>query len=195
MAEENKSAETQRVAPPWYKFAKRYEGKKETDPEFNKEMSAKWALFGLSFGTIAKNWAAWCGLFIAVSLSGAGYQYAKNGAGAMNWGKTAALIYIDWKKDGIPQGAIVYVNHAAKCFSGSNNHVTMANGDCAPVDLLKRAATFNGFGGNQGNTARVNAFPVAHICTVGWPKDADKPPKIIKSVNCVGKAGAPGSTR
>lgn len=178
---------------PWLDEAKKSEGKRETDPEFNKRMSAKWGLVGLNLGTIAKNWAAWCGLFIAVSLSGAGYQWAKNGAAARNWGSFG--VAVDWKNDGIPRGAIVWINHGANCNASSNNHVTMSDGDCAPEDLKKKNATFNGFGGNQGNQAKVSGYPVAHICAVRWPADAAKPGRVEKSSGCNGDPSSGESTR
>lgn len=178
-------------APPWYKFAKKYQGKKETDPAFNKEMSAKWSLVGLNLGTIAKNWAAWCGLAIAVSLAGVGYKVQRDGAAAKNWARYG--VEIEYKKVGIPKGAIVYINHSANCGSGSGNHVTMSDGDCAPEDL--KAGTFNGYGGNQGNEWKVSPFPVAHICAVRWPAEAALPPPVTQSAGCKGKASSGESTR
>lgn len=179
-------------SPPWYTFAKKYEGKKETDPVFNKEMSAKWSLFGMNLGTIAKNWAAWCGLAMAVSLAGVGLDYQKNGALAKNWAKYG--IEIDWRVNGIPQGAIVQINHN-KCGSSSGNHVAQANGDCTAEDLLKKDATIDLYGGNQGNTWRVSTFPVAHICAVRWPKDYELPGKVTESVKCTSKKPSGDSTR
>lgn len=183
-------------SPPWYLFALKFKGKKETDPEFNKEMSAKWSLFGMNLGTIAKSWAAWCGLAMAVSLSGVGIDYARNGSLAKNWAKYG--VEVDWKKDGIPQGAIIHINHNAACASSSSNHVAQANGDCTAEDLLKKDATIDLYGGNQGNTWRVSTFPAAHICAVRWPKDEKdypKPGMITKSVNCTSKKASNDSTK
>src|SRR5688500_17295535 len=67
-------------APPWYVEAKKYEGKKETDPAFAAAMIPKWKLVGLKLGTISKSFAAWCGLAMAVALAGVGIDHQKNGA-------------------------------------------------------------------------------------------------------------------
>lgn len=180
-------------AAPWFSEAKKYEGKKETDPEFNRFMSGKWGLLGLNLGTIKENWAAWCGLAATVALVGVGYSYQKDGALARNWDKYG--VEINWKQDGIPQGAIIRTNHSYNCKSESGNHVTMANGDCAPADLMKSGATFSGYGGNQQNTWKVSVYPVKEICSVRWPADAEKPRKITKSVNCSSKSSGAESTR
>lgn len=180
------------IIPPWFSFAKKYSGKNESEPAFNKEMSAKWSLFGMNLGTISQNWAAWCGLAIAVSLSGAGLKYAKDGALARNWGKYGTEI--QWKTEGIPKGAIVWINHNANCSSSASNHVTMSDGDCAPQDLNKTGAIFNGYGGNQGNTWKVSPYPVSHICSVRWPSDYPKRGKIEKSIGCNGSSSSKEST-
>lgn len=169
-------------ATPWFWFLKRYEGKHETNPEFNKEMSAKWKLVGLDLGTISKNWAAWCGLFIAVGLAGVGYNHQKDGALAKNWDKFGQEI--NWQLNGFPQGAIIRINNGGKCNSGSGNHVTMANGWCAAKDLMKPGATFSGFGGNQGNAAKVSTYAVNTICSVRWPLEGEPPARVVDSVNC-----------
>jgi len=178
--------------PVWLKEAKKYSGKHETDSAFNKFMSAKWPLLGLSLGTISQNWAAWCGLAIAVSLAGVGYKYQKDGAAARNWAKYG--VAIDWRKDGIPRGAIVHINHALNCASAASNHVAMADGDCTAADLLKVGARINLYGGNQGNMWKVSSFPAREICNVRWPLEAEKPPRVVKSVNCSGSKSG-GSTR
>jgi len=180
-------------APPWYTFAKKFNGKSETDPAFNKEMSAKWSLVGLNLGTIAKNWAAWCGLAMAVSLAGVGISYQKDGAAARNWAKYG--VGINWKEDGVPRGAILHINGAGNCNSAANNHVTQANGDCSPADLLKDKATIDGYGGNQGDTWKTSTYPVRNLCAVRWPADYPRPGKITKSVNCTAGGSSGESTR
>lgn len=179
--------------PPWYLAARKYLGRNEMEPSFNKEMSAKWSLFGMNLGTIQQSWAAWCGLAMAVALSGAGLKYAKDGALARNWAKFGSAI--EWKTDGIPRGAIIHINGAGNCASSSNNHVTQADGDCAPADLLRSGATINGLGGNQGNTWKVSSYPVRNICAVRWPSDYPKRGKVTKSVNCNGSKSGSESTR
>lgn len=178
---------------PWFWFLKKYEGQHETNPAFNKEMSSKWSMVGLNLGTISKNWAAWCGLFIAVGLGGVGYQYQKNGAAARNWGKFGQAI--EWRVNGFPQGAIIWLNNAGNCDSSSNNHVTMANGDCTATDLLRSGASFSGYGGNQQNQAKVSNYPVKNICAVRWPLEHSLPEKVEKSVNCSSGPASKESTR
>lgn len=174
-------------SPTWYIFALKFKGKNENDPEFNKMMSSKWPLVGLKLKTIAQSWAAWCGLAMAVALSGVGVDYAKNGAMAKNWAKYGTEI--NWQADGIPQGAIVQINHV-KCGSDSSNHVAQANGDCSALDLLKKDSFIDLYGGNQGNTWKVSTYSTKEICAVRWPKDVKdypKPGPILKSENCSSK--------
>lgn len=186
----------ERKSPPWYLFALKFKGRNENEPEFNKEMSKKWSLFGMNLGTIAQSWAAWCGLAMAVCLAGVGVDYQKNGSLARNW-RTYG-VEVDWKHDGIPQGAVIHINHNADCSSSSSNHVAQANGDCTVEDLMKKDATIDLYGGNQGNTWRVSTFPAAHICEVRWPKDVKdypKPGAITTSVNCTSKKSGTDSTK
>lgn len=181
-----------RSTPVWMIRARSMLGKKETDPKFNKEMSAKWSLFGMDLGTIAKNWAAWCGLFVAVALSGTGYNYATNGALARNWGLYGQKI--EWKVNGIPEGAIIHVNPKS-CSSSSSNHVTFANGDCTVSDLTKPGATFAGLGGNQSSMVKVSIYKASTICAVRWPLGAPLPDKVLVSKNCTGTGSTGESTR
>jgi hypothetical protein len=193
MSEEKKPTEKRKAAP-WFVFAKSNQGKVETDPGFNKSMSSKWYLVGLpSFKSIIGSTRAWCGLACAVSLASIGLQYQKDGAAAINWDKFGNRIV--WKSEGIPQGAIVRINHGLNCSSSKGNHVAMADGDCAPADLLKSGATINLYGGNQGNAWKVSTYSAREICSVTWPKDYAKPPTITKSVNCSGSKRSAESTR
>lgn len=182
-----------RTPPPWYVEAKKYSGKKETDPAFNAEMSKKWALFGMNLGTIKESWAAWCGLAMAAVLAGVGLKYQSDGEMARNWGKFG--VPIEWKTAGIPRGAVIWINHNSNCSASSSNHVTQADGDCAPADLTKPGATFNGYGGNQDNTWKVSTYPVADICAVRWPSDYPMPPKLTKSDRCTSGSSGSESTR
>lgn len=191
-----KPEEPKRKKPSWFVFAKKYEGKKEIDPAFNKEMSVKWKLFGMNLGTIAQSWAAWCGLAVAVSLSGVGLDYQRNGALARNWAQYGEVI--EWRTNGIPQGAIVHINHKFNCNSGESNHVAFAEGDCTPEDLKKSGGTITLYGGNQGNTWKQSDYPVAEVCNVRWPKNVaeyPKPGKITKSINCSKNSANKESTR
>jgi hypothetical protein len=185
--------EPKKKPPAWFVWGKKYEGKNENDPAFNREMSKRWAVFGMNLGTIKENWAAWCGLACAVTLIGANVGYQKDGSLAKNWDKYG--VPIAWKVDGIPQGAIIRINHSYNCSSASGNHVTQADGDCTSADLLKPGATFNGYGGNQSNTWKVSTYSAREICSVRWPKETAKPGKILRSINCTGKKSGPESTR
>jgi hypothetical protein len=190
---EQETKPAKKTSIPWYDFAKKYEGKNESDPAFNKEMSKKWALFGMSLGTIQESWAAWCGLAVAVALAGAGVSYQKNGSLAKNWSKYG--VGIEWKKNGIPKGSIIHINHASNCSSDSGNHVTMADGDCSAKDLLKRGATFNGLGGNQGNAWKVSTYDVVKICSVRWPSEFGLPDPVVESRKCTSGNAGGESTR
>lgn len=175
--------------PPWYKKAKEQEGKKETDPVFGSMMVPYWLkLFGLKIKTIVGSAAAWCGLAAATALFWAGMQVPKDGATAKNWDKYG--VALEWKTYGIPQGAIVRINHKGDCKSAANNHVAQANGNCAPVDLLKNGSTIDLLGGNQSQMWKVSTYSVKEICSVRWPSDYPMPPKVTKSKNCTsGKKG------
>lgn len=214
---EEKPANTYPITPekgaPWLDKAKADRGKKETDPDYNKKMSAKWSLVGLNLGTIAKSWAAWCGLSIAVWLAAAGFTIQPDGAAAKNWAKYGQAIA--WKTDGLPAGAIAYTNHNAKCGSGSGNHVTLVETDVAAADIIemvknskgvweyrvKSGATFPGLGGNQGNMVKTSYYPVKNICAVRWPlKDANGkavalPAPVKKSTGSKGAADPKETTR
>lgn len=180
---------------PWFWNLKNHEGKVESNSEFNQEMSSGWKLVGLpGFKTIVGSKRAWCGLFIAVGLSATGYHYQKTGARAKDWDKFGNKI--EWRVNGFPQGAIIRINHKLNCEISSSNHVTMANGDCSAKDLLKSGASFSGYGGNQGNTAKVSQYPVAKICSVSWPKEVALPGIVNQSKNCSnGKTDSSESTR
>lgn len=181
-------------SPPWYLTALGYLGKNEGDKEFDKFLSKFWAIVGLKgYKTIAGSKYAWCGLFMAAALNMSGYQWAKNGAGAKNWGKFGTAI--EWKVKGIPQGAIVHINHAYNCSSGKGNHVALANGDCTAKDLLKSGASISLLGGNQSNKVSVATYSVKEVCEVVWPSDADLPELPVKeSLNCSNGKIDKGST-
>lgn len=201
---------------PWLDEAHKYKGKKETESAFAAFMTTFWSKVGLpGFKGIATSARAWCALFIVVALSGGGVAYlSKGGAGAANQGR--AYQAVDWKVNGIPRGAIVHVN-SVKCGSGSNNHVTFANGSCAAKDIIemvkgsdgvwtstgkvKAGTTFPGFGGNQGNMVKESWYKVSTVCNVRWPdKDKDGkaialPAPVLVSNGCNGKPATGDSTR
>lgn len=153
-------------SPPWLDEAKKMEGKKETDPELQKVMIPLWRkLFNRSFKSITV--VAWCGLGAAAALFWAGLPVQPGGEMARNWGKYG--VSIDYKTNGAPKGAIVWINHSGKCGpKDSGNHVTQMNGDCTAEDLLKKDATFDGYGANQGNAWKVSTYSASDICAVRW---------------------------
>lgn len=168
---------------PAYLEAKKHDGKKESDSKFNKYLSAFWGKVGLpNYKTIVGTSFAWCGLFIAAMNSEAGLEWIKNGAGARNWAKYG--VEVEWKKNGIPRGAVIHINNKGNCSSGSSNHVTFADGDCTAEYLSKSGATVPGYGGNQSNTVKRSAYSVSKICAVRWPKEIPLPRRITQNVNC-----------
>lgn len=188
------TSEEKKKSPPWYLFALKYKGQNESNTAFNKFVSSFWKIVGLpSYKTIIGTSFAWCGLWIALTLNQTGFEWSKDGASARSWSSYGQAI--DWKKNGIPQGAIIHINHNSNCNSGSSNHVTMANGDCTAEDLLKKGATFGALGGNQGNEVKVSVYDVKEICAVRWPPKVALPAKVLKSENCTGKATPNESTR
>lgn len=192
--DEQPASDKKKNPPKWYLVALSYLGKNEADNAFDKFLSNFWAIVGLKgYKTIAGSKYAWCGLFIAAALNISGYQWAKNGAGARNWGKFGTDI--EWQVKGIPQGAIVHINHEANCSSSKRNHVALANGDCAAAELSKSGASISLLGGNQNNRVSVATYPVKKICEVVWPSDADMPELPIKqSLNCSNGKIDKGST-
>lgn len=179
---------------PWFWNLKKHEGQIETNSKFSAFMTGFWKKVGLpGFKGISGSARAWCGLFIAAGLIGVGLNYQHDGAGAKNWDKFG--IAVDWKSNGFWQGAIVRINNKGKCSSGSGNHVTLANGDCTAKDLVKSGATFSGYGGNQGNKAKVSTYTVNKICSVRWPADKPLPSKVTLSINCSNGKTSNESTR
>lgn len=175
-----------RPVNPAYLEAKKYAGKTETDSSFNKWLSGFWPKAGLpSYKTIIGTSFAWCGLFVLAMNSEVGQKWASGAAGAKNWAKYG--VAIDWKKNGIPRGAIMHLNHNS-CGSGSGNHVTFADGDCTAADLAKPGATVPGFGGNQGNTVKRSNYAVKEVCAVRWPSEVPLPGPVTKSINCSGQS-------
>jgi hypothetical protein len=196
-------------SPEWMGEARKQLGKKETDSKFSAFMSGFWKLVGLSgYTSIAGNSRAWCALFIvAIASAGGGYKYAAT-ASAKRQGQASASTYhtIDWKKNGIPEGAIVHINHLGvmSCNSGSNNHVAFANGSCTAEDLAKKGAGILLLGGNQNNSVSISSYPVTDICEVRYFKEKTvngvmtqipMPGKVLVSNNCSGKSASGGSTR
>lgn len=168
---------------PWYVEAKKYSGKKETDSAWAAKLGAMWGKVGLPQykGKLAGSTYAWCALFVAANLMWAGYDINKGNASAKswdNWGQSVA-----YKVNGIPRAAVVRINSKGDCASWTGNHVTFANGSCSQADVLKSGATFSGYGGNQGDQAKVSTYAVKNICAVRWPKEEPLPGTQV-SENC-----------
>jgi peptidoglycan hydrolase-like protein with peptidoglycan-binding domain len=166
---------------PAYVEAKKYIGKTEFDSTFNKWLSGFWKIVGLpGYKTIIGTSFAWCGLFIAAMNSEVGQKWMNNGAGARNWASYGQAI--DWKKNGIPQGAVIHIN--ANCGSGSGNHVTFADGACTAEYLTRKDAVVPGLGGNQSNAVKRSLYGVSKVCAVRWPSELPLPPKVVNNISC-----------
>lgn len=175
---------------PAYEKAKEFEGKKETDKSFGAWLSGFWKRVGLpSYKTIIGGSFAWCALFFFAMNSEVGQNVIAS-ASAKRIGQSG--YEINWKRDGIPQGAGVHKN-SSSCSSGSGNHITWADGDCTAEDLMKKGATWAGFGGNQADQVKRSIYCAKGdcqgskdvICRVFW-HNAKLPPKVTKSKNCTG---------
>lgn len=188
--------------PSWKVQMEKWKGFKETMDALVRWLEPYWAKVGLKgYKGLSGTARAWCGLIVTAVLIMSGQAYIKNGAGAKNHAKYGAEI--KWKVDGIPEGAIVHLDHDCDC-KGDSNHVGLAEGDCAPEDLLKNGAKIAILGGNQNNEVNVTNYPVCEICAVRWPpKPSDPeglknwipPRKITTSVNCSSGSKTGGSTR
>lgn len=168
---------------PWLTYAYKHNGKSENNSEFNNYMSKFWKLVGLDLKTIKENWAAWCGLFVAYAFERTGFAWQKDGALARNWRKYGKEIV--YKKNGIPRGAVVHINHNANCGSTSSNHVGFAFYNYAPDYLSNPENIIALYGGNQGNMAKVSFYKVKTICNVRWVdhKDYPMPSKVLKTTH------------
>lgn len=167
---------------PWLAVAYSHLGKKETDPVFAKYMASHWYLVSLSLSGIAKNYEAWCGLYMAYSYWKAGFEHAKNGALALNWGKWG--LKIDFKKNGIPRGSSLHINHNGKA-SSSGNHVGWPIYDYTPEYLSNPENLIAMIGGNQSNSVRVSYFKVKTVLNCRWvnSKDYPLPGRITKTTH------------
>ena len=179
---------------PAYVEAKKHLGKSEYDSAFNKYLSSFWKIVGLPhYKTIIGSSFAWCALFIAAMNSETGLEYmSKYGAAARTWANYGQAI--DWKKDGIPQGAVIHIN-SRSCSSGSGNHVTFSDSACTAATVNTPGATFVGMGGNQSNQVRRSNYSMSKVCAVRWPKEIALPSKVTKNINCNGGKDDGGSTR
>lgn len=182
--------------PAWKAEAEKHKGQVETNATFSEWLRTKIKTYlGYKPPTIATSTYAWCGYFIVTVLGVSGYQYHKQGEMARNWGSYGNEI--KWQSQGVPEGAIVWINHGYDCKSSSSNHVALANGSCTVKDFfdasgkLKPSATIALLGGNQNNQVNVTAYLAKEICGVRWPakdKDGKNVPQptlpVLKSVNC-----------
>lgn len=174
--------------PKWYDLALKYLGKNEHDKEFDKFLSSFWKIVGLKgYKTIVGSNYAWCGLFVAVMLYLAGFGYAKNGAGAINWSRGFGQ-QIEFVKKGIPHGAIVRINHGFNCSTSKGNHVAFACGNYKPSDFivdgkLKPGATITLLGGNQSDSVKFSKYDMREICSVSWVSE-EAPPEVTETIPC-----------
>jgi peptidoglycan hydrolase-like protein with peptidoglycan-binding domain len=190
-----KPAEQSGKAPtnPAYINAKKYLGKKENDSTFNKWLSGFWKIVGLpGYKTIIGTSFAWCGLFIAAMNSEVGQKWINNGAGARNWASYGQKI--DFKVNGIPQGAVIHIN-GTKCGNGSGNHVTFADGSCTAEYIASKGAVIPGLGGNQSNQVKRSLYSATKVCAVRWPSELPLPPKVTKNESCGSGTDSGDSTK
>lgn len=183
---------------PAYKEAKKYDGKSEHDSKWSGWLSKFWGKVGLpNYKTIVGTSFAWCALFVAAMGTQTGQKIVTSGgAAARNWGSNGSYgQVIDWKKDGIPKGAVIHVNHNANCNSSDGNHVGFSDGDCTVADLTRPGATLPIFGGNQADMVKRSNFKVSTVCSVRWPSEIPKPGAVTKSWSCLKVEQAPESTR
>ena len=170
------------ATPEWLKKSREHTGKGENDKGFVAMLSSMWGLVGLKWiKTIIGSAAAWCGLWVAFTLYSSGLPWQKTGGSAIAWDTYGQKI--EYKVNGIPEGAIVRINHYGNCKRSDGNHVTFANGDCAPQDIVP-GKIFDGHGGNQGNMVKISPYPMEHICSVRWPPGVTLPGKVTVSKNC-----------
>lgn len=135
-----------------------------TEFDHDKELSKGWALCGLpQYHSVIGSMYAWCGMSLATALHASGYAIPKSAAWAPNWDHYGTPI--DWKKVGIPKGAVIRIKHI------TGAHVTTANRDHVAGELVIEA-----LGGNQHDSVNITTFNVsgnAHghdeIAYVGWP--------------------------
>lgn len=106
---------------------------------------------------------AWCAMAVCTALEENGYKSSRDAAAASydDYGTP-----INFKKDGIPKGAIVTIRHAS-----GGRHVTTANRNHAPGERW-----LEGLGGNQMDSIRVSTYDVSgndnghdQIVAVRWP--------------------------
>ncbi len=117
-----------------------------------------------------------------------GQKAISGAAGARNWAKYG--VEVEYKKNGAPKGAVVHLNHAHNCSSGSNNHVAFLDGDCTAADLTRAGGTVPLYGGNQSNQVKRSVFSNLEICEIRWPSELPLPGPVTKSIDCGGKSGA-----
>lgn len=187
-----------RPVNPAYVEAKKHDGKSEYNSAFNAYLSKFWGKVGLpGYKTIVGTSFAWCALFVAAMNTETGLKIVTSGgAAARNWGSNGAYgQVIDWKKDGIPRGAVIHINHNANCSSSASNHVGFSDGDCTVADLTRAGATLPIFGGNQADAVKRSNFKVSTICEVRWPSEVPKPGPVVKSFNCLKVEASNESTR
>lgn len=149
---------------PWYDWFVQRKGWNEKNDANDKELSKGWKIVGLNYTNIDGASHAWCGMSLATALHNNGYKIPHGAAGAAHWDGYGTLI--DWKKDGIPKGAIVRIEHAK-----GGAHVTTAYRDHKPGEDILDA-----LGGNQGDSIKVSRFDVSgnkhghdEIKWVCWP--------------------------
>lgn len=178
--------------------ARKYRGQKETDKSLQNKLIPFWKRVGLpGYKSLIGISFAWCALFFFAMNSDVGQDVIAS-AGAKRIGQSG--YEIDWKKNGIPEGAGVWKN-SSSCKSSSGNHITWSSGSCTAVYINSKGATWTGFGGNQGNAVKDSIYCAKGdcksskdvICRVFWHKK-ELPPPVKANKGCGGAGGGESTT-
>lgn len=128
-----------------------------TEFTHDKELSKGWKLTKhcKNFTTVIGKIHSWCGMSLATALNSCGYKYPPQCETAFHWKEYGTPI--DWKRVGIPKGAIIVFDHS---------HVALSFRDHKPGEQVAEC-----LGGNQSNAIRVTKYDINDnpISAVRWP--------------------------
>jgi hypothetical protein len=172
------------AANPAYEEAKKYVGQKETDKKLQDKLVPYWKRVGLKgYKTLVGTAFAWCALFVFATNTDVGQKVIAS-ASAKSIGQSG--VTINFKQNGIPEGAGMWIDSGGDCKDAKNNHVTYAAGDCTAAHVNTKGSAVPGLGGNQGNMVKRSMYRSATICRVFWPEEIPLPGAITKNKNCSG---------
>lgn len=126
-----------------------------TEYTHDKELSKGWALskYCKNYKTVIGKEHSWCGISGAMAMQSCGYKYPLQCETAFEWIKYGTPI--DWKKDGIPRGAIIVLKESHLCFCFEDHK--------PGPQPIKR------IGGNQNSSVNVKDCYESDIYAVRWP--------------------------